>query len=60
MLVVGLLAEGSGGAKALQQIGVHYPEVRWKKSWKIWPIMDPKYPKIARKVAPKKHVLALF
>eukprot|EP00438_Fugacium_kawagutii_P008492 Skav210944 [mRNA] locus=scaffold713:217009:225122:+ [translate_table: standard] len=26
MLVVGLLAEGSGGAKALQQIGVHYTE----------------------------------
>jgi len=28
MLVVGLLAEGSGGAKALQQIGVHYPEAK--------------------------------
>lgn len=26
MLVVGLLAEGSGGAKALQQLGVHYSE----------------------------------
>jgi len=28
MLVVGLLKEGSGGAKALQQLGVHYPEAK--------------------------------
>ncbi|CAK9110993.1 ATP-dependent Clp protease ATP-binding subunit ClpA homolog [Durusdinium trenchii] len=28
MLVVGLLAEGSGGAKALQQLGVHYSEAK--------------------------------
>ena len=53
MLVVGLLAEGSGGAKALQQIGVHYPEVRWNRrpggSWSYGlKNGSKKYPKIAR------------